>query len=169
MKLVTKFSRFLPFIFLVVLFAGCNCPLCSGEKESSCATDETTKVTPAASKSEVGKPGAGDVIKVSSVADFEKYKKDSKNLVIKFFAAWCGPCKTLTPIYVEVAKGFFVDKVTFLSVDVGDPEGQAIASQYGVQAIPHVVWLKDGEKVDEQMGLASKGAYESKTRKAFGL
>ncbi|MCK4517482.1 thioredoxin family protein, partial [Candidatus Babeliales bacterium] len=160
--IVKKFSSFLPFVFLVVLLAGCNCPLCSGDEKGAPA-EEVTKVAPAEGRSEIG-----DVIKVSSVEDFEKYKKDSKNLVIKFFAAWCGPCKTLTPIYVEVAKGF-VSEVAFLSVDVGDSEGQKIAAQYGVQAIPHVVWLKDGEKVDEQMGLASRGTYESKTRKVFGL
>ncbi|WP_406660225.1 thioredoxin domain-containing protein [Methanolobus sp. ZRKC3] len=66
----------------------------------------------------------------------------SKPELLDFSATWCGPCKMQKPILEEV-KAKLGDKVEVKVIDVD--ENQALASQYGVQAVPTLVILKDGE------------------------
>jgi len=71
--------------------------------------------------------------------------------VIKFSASWCGPCKTLKPVWNQVSST--IDDVEFEVIDIDlDPDTTA---KYSVRAVPTIVFVKDGDKVDELVGLCS--------------
>lgn len=79
--------------------------------------------------------------------------------IVDFNATWCGPCKQFAPIF-EAAAEEYGDRMEFLSVDID--ENPDLASQYGVESIPTVVFLdKDGNVVDQFIGLVDADTFTS--------
>lgn len=89
-------------------------------------------------------------------------EKEFGNLVLKnkgvvlvdFFATWCGPCKALAPILIEVGEEL-KDKVQIYKVDID--QNQALAQEYKVMSVPNMKIFKHGEVVESIVGLQSKG------------
>ena len=73
--------------------------------------------------------------------------------LIDFYADWCGPCKVMAPIFVEVEKDYKV-KVEFKKVNV-ESQGEE-AAKYGVMGILTFVLLKDGKETDRKVGAMPK-------------
>lgn len=73
--------------------------------------------------------------------------------LLDFYADWCGPCKVMEPVLVELEKEL-AGKVEIKKIDV-DKEGET-ASQYGVMSIPTYLILKDGQEVDRFIGAQPK-------------
>lgn len=86
-------------------------------------------------------------------AGFEDVLKSDKPLVIDFWAEWCGPCRMVGPIVEELAAEY-ADKVTIGKVDVDNNDD--ITSKYGIRNIPTILFIKNGEVVDKQVGAAQK-------------
>ena len=74
-------------------------------------------------------------------------------VLLDFLAAWCGPCRAITPIVHELA-GEYAGKLKVCKVDVDNAQG--IAANYGIRSIPTLVFVKDGEEVDRIIGVVSK-------------
>ena len=88
-------------------------------------------------------------------ANFQE--KVSKGVaVVDFWASWCGPCKMMAPIPDEVAGEY--DDVLFGKVNVD--EQPALANAFRVNAIPTLVFFKDGKAVQQAVGLQQKSALE---------
>ena len=84
-------------------------------------------------------------------------EKVSKGVaVVDFWASWCGPCKMMAPILDEVAGEY--DDVLFGKVNVD--EQPALANAFRVNAIPTLVFFKDGKAVQQAVGLLLKSALE---------
>jgi len=82
-------------------------------------------------------------------------------VVVDFWAAWCGPCKMLTPVIEEMSKEYdgqaIIGKV---NVDL-NPN---VSAQFGVRSIPTVLFIKNGEVVDKSVGAVPKATLDAKLR-----
>jgi thioredoxin 1 len=77
--------------------------------------------------------------------------------VKKFSASWCGPCRTLKPIFEEVRNGYGSNIVKFEEYDVD--ESSDVASKYNIRSVPTVIVEKNGQEVGRFAGVQSKIAY----------
>lgn len=85
-----------------------------------------------------------DVTDASFQADVVERSK-STPVIVDFWAPWCGPCKTLTPI-LESATDATGGQVVLAKVNVDENPG--LSQAFGIQSIPTVVIFKDGQPVD---------------------
>ena len=90
--------------------------------------------------------------------NFESTIKEGVSLV-DFWAPWCGPCRMIAPVIDELA-GDFDGKANICKVNTD--EQQDLATQYGVRSIPTILFMKDGEIVDQIVGASSKQALTDK-------
>ncbi len=89
---------------------------------------------------------------------FEKIVlKSDKPVMVDFWAPWCGPCKAIAPT-IDALEKEFGDKMTFVKVNVDD--NPISPSKYGVQAIPTLLFFKNGEIADQITGMVAKQKLE---------
>ena len=85
-------------------------------------------------------------------------------VLVYFWATWCGPCRSISPIVEELAKEFVGKvKVTKLNVD----ENRAIPGQYGVRGIPTLILFKSGKILDQIVGAVPKARLKAMIEKAL--
>lgn len=89
----------------------------------------------------------------------EEVMQTNQLCVLDFWAPWCGPCLALGPTIDSLAKEYEGKvKVGKINVD----ENPQLSVQYGITSIPCVIFVKNGQVVHKQVGVAPKPAYESK-------
>ena len=93
-------------------------------------------------------------------ANFEELVINSdKPVMLDFWAVWCGPCRMIAPIVEEMATEY-EGKAVIGKVDVDN--NQEVAMKYGIRNIPTVLFVKNGEVVDKQVGAAPKQVFTGK-------
>ena len=87
----------------------------------------------------------------------ENYDKEVINspvpVLVDFWAAWCGPCRMLSPIVDEIAEEVSGIKVAKVNID----EQPDIARRYRIMSIPTLMLFKNGEVAEKLIGVQPKG------------
>ena len=81
-------------------------------------------------------------------SNFHDAVSQNNLLLVDFWAEWCGPCKSMHPIFSRMAKKY--GHVRFARINVDN--SQDIAMKFNVQSIPTFIMFKDGEIVQQMVG-----------------
>lgn len=85
--------------------------------------------------------------------------QSDKPVIVDFWAEWCGPCRMVGPIVKEISTDFDGRAVvTKLDVD-NNPE---VSAKFGIRNIPTILFFKNGQIVDKQVGAVPKNVLVSK-------
>jgi thioredoxin 1 len=109
---------------------------------------------------------AGENIVTLTDSNFDpEVIKSGTPVLVDFWAEWCGPCKMVAPILDELATEYN-GKLKIGKVNIDDY--QSLAGQYGIRAIPTLLIFKQGQVVDQVVGLKSKKDFKLKLDRALG-
>jgi thioredoxin 1 len=86
-------------------------------------------------------------------------------MVVDFWAAWCGPCRIVTPIVEQLAKEY-AGRVAFGKLNVD--ENPLTSEEFQVQSIPTLLIFRNGEAVDGVIGAVPKYQLESRIKSHLG-
>ncbi|MGH7325329.1 MAG: thioredoxin [Candidatus Rokuibacteriota bacterium] len=80
-------------------------------------------------------------------------------LMVDFWAEWCGPCRAIAPVLDELVQGSG-GRLTLAKVNVDEHPG--LAARYGIRSIPTLLFIKEGQVVDQVIGAVPKAQLQKK-------
>jgi thioredoxin 1 len=99
-------------------------------------------------------------VKHIAQGEFENEVTRSTNAIVAdFYATWCGPCRTLSPMLDRLAEPL-AGKIKFVKINVDESPG--IAQNFSVQGIPTLIFFKDGKVADRITGLPPEAELKAK-------
>jgi thioredoxin 1 len=103
---------------------------------------------------------AGKAVEITDANFEDMVLKSDKPVLIDFWAVWCGPCRAVAPIIEEIAEEY-EGRAVVGKIDVDS--NREIATQYGIQAIPTLFLVKDGQVTEKVVGnVADKNSIRAK-------
>ncbi|MCP4354736.1 MAG: thioredoxin [Proteobacteria bacterium] len=102
-----------------------------------------------------------DILEVNDDNFEAEVINSDKPVLIDFWAPWCGPCRAIAPIIDELAKVY--DQIKFVKCNVDD--NPVTPGKYEVQAIPTLLFIKDGKVADSITGMVAKNKLEETIKK----
>ena len=87
--------------------------------------------------------------------------KSGKPALVDFWAEWCGPCRMIGPLVEELSTEY-EGRAVVGKVNVDNCPN--VSQQFGIRNIPTVLFFKNGEMVDKQVGAVPKSALEEKLK-----
>lgn len=102
---------------------------------------------------------AANIVTLTADNFEQEVTKSAKPVLVDFWAEWCGPCKMVAPILDELA-GEYDGKVKIGKVNIDDHQNLAI--QFRINSIPTLLFFKNGQIVDQVVGLKSKKDFKAK-------
>jgi thioredoxin 2 len=82
-------------------------------------------------------------------------------VVVDFWAAWCGPCRIISPVLEDLAE-HHAGHLKVVKVDVDANRG--VATSFGAQSVPLLVVIRDGQEIDRVVGALPRAALEQRLR-----
>ena len=107
---------------------------------------------------------ANAVLKVTEQS-FVDSVKSNKILIVDCYADWCGPCRMIAPIVEDLANEYS-GRVAFAKIDVD--QSPAVSRQFHISSIPTLLFFKDGEMIDRQIGALPKHALQARVEALLG-
>lgn len=104
-----------------------------------------------------------NVTEIVNVKEFESFVKKGP-VLIDFYADWCMPCLTMSPVFEELSKKF-KGKIKFGKVDIS--ENKELAQKFRISTIPNFIFLKDGKVKEQFIGTMYLEDFEAKLRKCL--
>ncbi|MBM4236918.1 MAG: thioredoxin [Euryarchaeota archaeon] len=106
---------------------------------------------------------AGNLVEITK-DNFEKVRKEQGKLIMDCWAEWCGPCKMIAPVFEKLAAEYS-GKIAFTKMDCdSNPE---LVRRFRIMAIPTLLFFKDGEVVDQIVGVVPKEEIVEVIKKHF--
>ncbi|MDR1887498.1 MAG: thioredoxin [Prevotellaceae bacterium] len=93
-------------------------------------------------------------------ANYEEVISSDKPVVLDFWATWCGPCRVIAP-YIDEIAATHEDEVIVGKVNIED-DNDDLTAKYGVKNIPTVLFIKNGQVIDKQVGAAGRDVFVRK-------
>ena len=90
--------------------------------------------------------------------------QSDKPVMVDFWAEWCGPCRMIASILEEISNDY-ADRALVVKCDVDDSPG--VAARMGIRNIPTVMFFKNGEVADKQVGAVPKANFVTKLEALF--
>ncbi|PQJ80400.1 thioredoxin [Polaribacter porphyrae] len=97
------------------------------------------------------------------MSSFDEIINKDKPVLVDFFATWCGPCQTMSPILKQV-KDELGEAVSIIKIDVD--KNKAFATKFQVRGVPTFMLFKNGKQVWKQAGLLTKNELKQKISNA---
>ena len=94
-------------------------------------------------------PDSKKVLELSDDNFEEEVLKESRSVLVDFWAVWCAPCRIIAPVIDEIAESYGA-KIKVGKVNVDD--NSKVASKYGIRSIPTVILFKDGQVAEQVIG-----------------
>ncbi len=94
------------------------------------------------------------VIQITSKNFEEVVLRSEKPVLLDFWAAWCGPCRMLSPVVDEIAE----ERTDILVGKINVDEEEELAARFSIMSIPTLIVFKNGEPVRQTMGVQPKAA-----------
>lgn len=91
--------------------------------------------------------------------NFEETVSGDGITLIDFWAEWCGPCRMIGPVVEELSNDY-EGKAVIGKVNVDENPG--VSAQFGIRSIPTILFIKNGEVVDRNVGAAPKAQLADK-------
>ena len=95
-------------------------------------------------------------------ADFDSAVTHNPSLIVDCWAPWCGPCRAVAPTIDELAKSYS-GRITFGKVNVDD--NPRVTQKFGIMSIPTLLFIKNGQLVEQLVGVVPKKTIEEKIQK----
>lgn len=88
---------------------------------------------------------------------FDEVVKENKNVLVQYYADWCGPCQMLKPVLEQISEE--TNDIEFYRLNIEEHRDLAVTA--GVQSIPTVVFYQDGKEKGREVGFKPKHILES--------
>jgi thioredoxin 1 len=105
------------------------------------------------------------VVEVNDASFEQEVLQSDQPVLVDFWAAWCGPCKALSPIVDEVASEYS-GKLKVMKMDVD--RNQATPMRYGIRGIPALLLFKGGKVADQIVGYVPKDTIARSITRVIG-
>lgn len=99
-------------------------------------------------------------------SDYDAYIAQNKNVIVDFYADWCGPCKQMAPVIDQLQKENS-EKFTIFKVNID--QSKELAAKFKITSIPRLFVIKDGKQVDDVLGFnaADPEAFKARLLKSY--
>ena len=101
---------------------------------------------------------SGKLVDIGDANFEDQVLKAEGTVLVDFWAPWCAPCRIVSPVVEEIAESMG-DSIKICKVNVD--ENPQLAARFGISSIPSLLIFKDGEVVNQHVGLASKAQLRS--------